>query len=633
AAMDEMDHKYQGLIDKAKELKDTFTGGFKIGFGDTKVLDDIQASIQGIKNSFIEIFTANEVQQALNRFLSLFTYNLGKTAGSVASIGASIASNFYGGIDKYLKQNAERIKGYIVSMFDLGSKTSVMIGQFSQAMATIFEAFRSECAQQITADIIGIFSNIFMGITELGFRFGVDFLDMLTAPFIQNKDLIKTTLEDTFSAVAPIFSEIKSIIDELFDKAKATYDSSIAPMIRSFRDGFTEIAKKFLELYNTYFLPVLANLSDKFQDFRETYLSPLIDKFMEFVSKASEAITAIWENALKPFVLWFMEVMAPVISEYINQIVNVFWEFLGAISEILEEVLDALGGLMDFITGAFTGDWEKAWEGIKKFFDGIWNAMKLFLQTVLDLIDSILTTVLAKIEILWSACWEKVKEFFADIWTKIKTTVSDKIEEICTKIDTTIELIRSKIEEKLNLIKGKWEEIWGGLKEKTAEIFEGMWGTIKGIINKILNGIETMANGVVRAINRMIEAVNDVADVVPGVSDDLIPTIPEIHLPRLAQGGFVKANTPQLAMIGDNRQYGEIVAPEDKMQEMVDRAVAMAAGNTSMSDQYLSVMVDLLRRIIETIENLDLTVNIDIREIKQKLVDLERRSGYTLRPT
>lgn len=632
AAMDEMDRKYQGLIDKAKELKDTFTGGFKIGFGDTKVLDDIHASIQGIKNSFIEIFTANEVQQALNRFLSLFTYNLGKTAGSVASIGASIAANFYGGIDKYLKQNAERIKGYIVSMFDLGSKTSVIMGQFSQAMAIIFEAFRSEDAQQITADIIGIFSSIFMGITELGFQFGVDFLDMLTAPFIQNKDLIKTTLEDTFSAVAPIFSEIKSIIDELFKKAKATYDSSIAPMIRSFRDGFTEIAKKFLELYNTYFLPVLANLSDKFQDFRETYLSPLIDKFMEFVSKVSEAITAIWENALKPFVLWFMEVMAPVISENINQIVNVFWEFLGTISEILEDVLDALGGLMDFITGVFTGDWEKAWNGIKRFFEKICGAIEKKQQDFMDLLKNVLDSSMAIIKERWDSYWSKIKEFYSDIWDKIKEKASTFIEEI-----------RAKIEEKITAIKDKWDEIWNGIKEKTSEVWEGIKGIVKGVIDAIVTGVEGMVNSVVKAINWLIDQINKISIEVPDTpfSDGFtmgfdIKNLDEVQLPRvswLAQGGFVKANTPQLAMIGDNRHYGEIVAPEDKMQEMVDRAVAMAAGNNSMSDQYLSVMIDLLRHIIETIKNLNLTVNIDIREIKQKLVDLERRSGYMLRPT
>lgn len=39
----------------------------------------------------------------------------------------------------------------------------------------------------------------------------------------------------------------------------------------------------------------------------------------------------------------------------------------------------------------------------------------------------------------------------------------------------------------------------------------------------------------------------------------------EVSLPRLAQGGYVKANTPQLAWVGDNKTQGEIIAPEDKL--------------------------------------------------------------------
>ena len=64
---------------------------------------------------------------------------------------------------------------------------------------------------------------------------------------------------------------------------------------------------------------------------------------------------------------------------------------------------------------------------------------------------------------------------------------------------------------------------------------------------------------------------------------------------------------------------------------MADRV--MSLDSASMSDQYLAMMVDLLKQIIDLIENLDLTVNIDIREIKKKLTDLEKRSGYTLRTT
>lgn len=60
---------------------------------------------------------------------------------------------------------------------------------------------------------------------------------------------------------------------------------------------------------------------------------------------------------------------------------------------------------------------------------------------------------------------------------------------------------------------------------------------------------------------------------------------------------------------------------------------AMGLDTAGMSEQYLAMMVDLLKQIIELIENMDLTVNIDIREIKKKLTDLEKRSGYTLKTT
>ena len=71
------------------------------------------------------------------------------------------------------------------------------------------------------------------------------------------------------------------------------------------------------------------------------------------------------------------------------------------------------------------------------------------------------------------------------------------------------------------------------------------------------------------------------------------------------------------------------------MQAMVDRAVSMASqtGNDGLSEQYLSMMVELLERVISLIEQMDLTVNIDIREIRKKLTELDKRSGYTLRTT
>ena len=80
---------------------------------------------------------------------------------------------------------------------------------------------------------------------------------------------------------------------------------------------------------------------------------------------------------------------------------------------------------------------------------------------------------------------------------------------------------------------------------------------IEGVVNKFVN----MINGAIDLINN-----------IPGVS---IGKLNQLNLPRLAQGGYVKANTPQLAVIGDNKNQGEVVAPEDKMLDMILTALRM----------------------------------------------------------
>ena len=657
SAVDEMDSKYAGLIEKANELKNLFMAGFKVGFGDTSVLDSMRESIQSIKDSLTEIFTSPEVEQAANRFANILAINLGKIAGSAASIGASIADNLLGGISLFLQQNSERIRDYIVSMFDIGSRIAEISGNFSKALATVFSSLRSNSAKQITADIIGIFSEAFMGGTELAGTFAADVLDTITAPFIENADYIKTTLEDTFSAVEPVFSTVKDLVTETFEKIGTTYDEHVAPMLATFKQGFTEIGTLLLDVYNTYFLPVLQNLSSRFVEFKDQYLGPLIDKFLEFGGKVADAVTKLWTGVIQPFIEWFIANVAPVIAANLQAAIDTFFTFWEAVSGVIEGLLTVLGGVIDFVTGVFTGDWSLAWEGIKEIFSGIWEALKELVSGAVEYIASAINQKWTEISGITSTIWNGIKALLNTIWNWLKSLANALFNAIKTSISTAWENVKSKTSEIWEGIKefvsGLWDTIktavdekftamkdaitgaWDTVKEKTKETWDGIWEDIKGIINMIIDGVENMTNRVIDAINAMIDAVNDVADKIPGIGAELIPKIPNIHLPRLAQGGFVRANTPQLAMIGDNRHYGEIVAPEDKMQEMVDRAVALSSQQSSsnMSEYYLGMMVELLRNIIDLIERMDLTVNIDIREIKKKLVELDKRNGYTMRTT
>ena len=84
-----------------------------------------------------------------------------------------------------------------------------------------------------------------------------------------------------------------------------------------------------------------------------------------------------------------------------------------------------------------------------------------------------------------------------------------------------------------------------------------------------------------------------------GMSLPRVPTIP-----HLAQGGYVKPNTPQLAMIGDNLHQGEVVAPEDKLKQMAVEA-AMAAGGKGVSrDELENITNRAVMRIVSALASM-----------------------------
>lgn len=642
SAVDEMDSKYAGLIEKANELKNLFMAGFKVGFGDMSVLDSMKESIQSIKDSLTEIFTSPEVEQAATRFANILAINLGKIAGSAASIGASIADFLVGSIAKYLDQNKDFIKKKLVSLFDAGSEIAKLAGSFAQALGKIFEVLRLDSFQQIGADIIAIFGNTFLNVTELLMNFSSDLIALFVQPIIDNKDKIVEALSGLADFLAPIIGLIADAVSYVGQKINDLYNGVIRPVFGFITTVISDAVGLILDAFNAWLVPALQKAGEAIQVLRDgpfAGLAASFDKLIEAVSKfvqiAIASMMEAWETKLKPFAEWFIDTLAPYISAAFEVIIEVFSVVVGAVADFVTGVIDVLTGIITFLTENLNVSWQEVWNGIVNCVSNawitiqtktsaVWNAIKSFVDGLWNNIKSLASTLFNTIKTSISTAWENVKTKTSEIWEGIKEFVSGLWDTIKTAAD-----------EKFTAMKDAITGVWDTVRTKTKETWDGVWADIKGIINMIIDGVENMANRVIDAINAMIEAVNEVADKVPGIGADLIPTIPNINLPRLAQGGFVRANTPQLAMIGDNRHHGEIVAPEDKMQEMVDRAVALASqqNNSNMSEYYLGMMVELLRNIIDLIERMDLTVNIDIREIKKKLVELDKRSGYSFGST
>lgn len=122
------------------------------------------------------------------------------------------------------------------------------------------------------------------------------------------------------------------------------------------------------------------------------------------------------------------------------------------------------------------------------------------------------------------------------------------------------------------------------------------------VCNLIIDGVNAMISLIYSTLRNVVNGIGSVAkkagDLVGKDWGFEMPSDPP-QIPKLWNGGYVKANTPQLAMIGDNRHQGEIVSPEDKLQKMALSAAQAAAGSGgSISAEKLDKIITLLETII-----------------------------------
>ena len=384
-----IDSKFVGYLDAIKErfeeLRDIFNQGFWDGLGDWEYrIKSIGKSVSSVKESLKNIFLDPAVIESGNKWVESVAYMLGSLAGSVTSIGLSMATNFWGGLSKYLGQNKERIKKYLVSMFDIRSEIDLMFADLFQSIAYVFEAFASEQGQQLTANIIGIFADAFMGVTEIASKLTRDVLNIFIRPFVDNQEEFRTALEDFLGVLSEVTGTIKDSIDSTFDKMNEVYDEHLKPFFDSVADGLSDTAGKFLDFWNNDVQPVLDDWAAKFDDVWKEHIQPALNNFIDLIGKVADFVKMLWEKYLKPFTDWMIQYVYPIYLAIADGIVKAVMTVFGAIGDVVSGVIDTIGGIIDFLTGVFTGDWEKAWDGIVGAFSGIFNQVSAIVEGVIN---------------------------------------------------------------------------------------------------------------------------------------------------------------------------------------------------------------------------------------------------------
>lgn len=374
---------------------------------------------------------------------------------------------------------------------------------------------------------------------------------------------------------------------------------------------------------------------------------------IDVTNKAIEDIKPIWkwfwDKVLSPITTWTGGVIVDVL--------NGVGDALKWISdnEVAMSIIEGVAIAIGLVTGALT--LYNIAMGVCNVVTGIFAGIMAVLTSPITIVIAIIGALIAVI-ILCVKHWDKIKETAQKCWEGIKNAWNNAGQWFNEKIITPIKNffnnlwtnVKNIASNAWNGIKGvfsgvgNWfsnifQQAYNGITRVFSNIgnfFSGIWQRIKdtfsslgtSIGNAISDAVRSGINGVIslieRTINKAISLINGaigIINLIPGVD---VGKIGNLNLPRLAQGGYVKANTPQLAMIGDNRHQGEVVAPEDKLMALYKKAnQEMGVGNNEK-------VIELLEKIIQILINfsLDFNLYIDGYELNKRLEKIKNKNRF-----
>lgn len=430
-------------------------------------------------------------------------------SGSAGSGGGGVA----GGVGGIAIPKIDEGEGLIGGIIEVSEK----IKQIAERIKNTFKSMKDFISEN-KGEIIAIVSGL---IATIGSYFAISKWNTIVKGFTTvfgAKGVIATAI-GAISAPILIVSAIIGLIVGTIVHLWNTSDEFRNAIV----NAWNGIKETISNVYSTVLKPIFEAFVEMLKDIYRDGIKPLWDKWKDFVKEVVIMMTSMWEG-IKPFVDYMVKTFGPIIVDVfkgvftiigttVKAILSVVGSLIGGFTEVIRGIQIIFSGLIDFVTGVFTGNWTLAWSGVKKIFEGL--------------------------TVAFGAVWKTIKEVFHTILAWVGSVFTSS-----------------------------WNTVWSTVGKIFSKIWDGFIGIAKGPINFIIDAINTLIRGLNKFKINIPGWVADLAGIKGGSIGFNISTIP-----KLAQGGYVGANSPQLAMIGDNMREGEIVAPESKIYEQVVKAL------------------------------------------------------------
>lgn len=547
--------RLQVLASSFKSFTDMITGNVNSGNSSglsslAESATDVSGAVDGIGDS------AKKTQKALRGLRNFDILNNMTSAKSDSSDTGSSASNIGMGA------------------IDFESVSSSMDTAFSKSFEEFFKPLQNSWDRyggEIFANIKKTVGNIKTAFKTLGNSFKNVWTNGTAETTLNHILSITSNIIETVGNLAGVFSIAwanagngNAIVQNMCD-----WYNNLLYIVDSISESITEFTSspEFQEFANstietiTAITDTISRVGDVLRELWDEYGKATFEQILTTLAKLGTVINKIWK-VIQPVVNWIIEnVLKKVIGRLIDR-TKAFWE-------ILE-------GVADFVIGVFSGDWSRAWDGIKECFDGALHFMKAQFEVLFGpIIDGFKRG--------WEGiktAWQGAGTFFGGIWQGIKNAFGS--------VGNWFKDTFSRAWENVKNIFSTGGKVFDGIKD-------GIERTFKTVVNTLIDGI----NRIIKVpFEKIKDALNKIRNIeIMGYHPFYgLPYISVPQIPKLAQGGYFKANQPTLAMVGDNMTQDEVVTPVPKMQDALRTVLNEQKGNTEI--------VSLLKQIINLLKNI-----------------------------
>lgn len=377
-------------------------------------------------------------------------------------------------------------------------------------------------------------------------------------------------------------------------------------------------------------IPILQNLTDVLGGFADNVTAffdengPAID---EFVSNVAEGIGSFIQTivpplmniitAIMPVLLEAFTQLAPIFQQVAETLLPLFEQLVTTVMPILQELISAIMPAVTEIITAFLPVLQPIVDLITMFFTSIVQPLVPIIQQIADIVGGVLSEVFTNIAGVFQHVVEKLQpilekagELIAILLEQLMPVIQGVADVLTTVLGGAIDAITPLIDGIIDVFSGVIDFITGVFTGNWEQAWQGIVDTFKAVINLIPGFFEAVINAIIAVINGITSGLSNIWT---WTGLPAIPQIPNVTLPRLAEGGVV--DEPTTALIGE--EGTEAVVPLENNTGWINKTAQKLAELTSGN-----VDTDIFQRVADALSDSTEQAKNDLEEIKALLLTI-----------